>query len=481
MLEQDQSDLQDAIASRGFAFVEVDLETDLRRNAQEADIIFSIREGSEVYVERIDIEGNLRTLDKVVRREFRLSEGSPYDRSAVRRSQQRIRNLGYFRSVELSEEPGGADDRVILRTQVEEQPTGGLFFGLGYATESKFSGRARITEDNLLGTGRQIALSTSIASSTSDVDLSYTQPYFLDRRLLVGGDLFRVRSEFESSDYNRTRTGAALRAGYDISDYTRHVLRYSLRLTEIDITGDKPPASIKEEDPRAWRSSISQTITYDRRDSRLNPTEGHFVELFNDYTGLGGDVNYIRSTLAGGKYFPIRRNRARPTRTVLWVRGEAGFIEGLGENTTSSDRFFLGGRTLRGFDFYGIGPREVNGLRAIGGKYYYKATAQLDFPVGLPEELNVLGFLYSDAGTLFGYDSTATECFKEDGTLKTCADGDERKPIRVHDKRSLRAAVGGGFFWRSPLGPLSFTWSRPVSKEPYDVTETFLFSIGTEF
>ena len=380
LLEQDQSDLQDAIASRGFAFVEVDLETDLRRNAQEADIIFSIREGSEVYVERIDIEGNLRTLDKVVRREFRLSEGSPYDRSAVRRSQQRIRNLGYFRSVELSEEPGGADDRVILRTQVEEQPTGGLFFGLGYATESKFSGRARITEDNLLGTGRQIALSTSIASSTSDVDLSYTQPYFLDRRLLVGGDLFRVRSEFESSDYNRTRTGAALRAGYDISDYTRHVLRYSLRLTEIDITGDKPPASIKEEDPRAWRSSISQTITYDRRDSRLNPTEGHFVELFTDYTGLGGDVRYVRSTLAGGKYFPIRRNRARPTRTVLWVRGEAGVIKGLGQKTTSSDRFFLGGRTLRGFDFYGIGPREVNGLRAIGGKYYYKATA----PAGLP-------------------------------------------------------------------------------------------------
>ena len=473
LIEQDQNAIQDEIATLGFAFVNVEAQTNLRRAAQEVDVVFSVREGREVYVERIDIEGNLRTLDKVVRREFRLSEGSPYDRAAVRRSQQKIRDLGYFRQVEVSEEPGSVDDQVVLKTQVEEQPTGGLFFGLAYASDSAFSGQVSLSEDNLVGTGRRIALGTRVGGDFSELDLSLTQPYFLDRPLLVGGDVFRIRNDFPNDGYHRTRIGGAVRGGYNISEYTRHVLRYSLRSNEVSVTGAAPESIIQEvaeDGTRTIRSSVSQTIIYDRRDSAVNPTEGHFVELFNDFTGIGGDIRYIRSTLSAARYFPVRRNRARPTKTVFQLRGELGHINGIGQNSTASDRFYLGGRSLRGFDFFGIGPREVEKRRAIGGKYYYKGTAQIDFPVGLPEEIDILGFGFTDFGSLFGYNTTATE--EVNG---------ETVPLRVHDERSIRVAVGGGFFWRSPLGPLSLSWSRAIVREPYDVAQNFLFTIGSEF
>ncbi|MGR4001319.1 MAG: outer membrane protein assembly factor BamA [Alphaproteobacteria bacterium] len=479
LIEEDQNAIRDQIAADGFAFVTVNEQINLQRNSQKVDIIFSIAEGREVYVERIDIEGNLRTLDKVVRREFRLSEGSPYDRAAVRRSQQKIRNLGYFRQVNVSEEPASEDDQVILKTQVEEQPTGGLFFGLSYASDSAFSGQVTLNEDNLVGTGRRVALGTRIGGDFSEIDLSYTQPYFLDRPLLVGGDVFRIRNQFESDGYDRTRIGFALRGGYDLSEFTRHVLRYSLRSNEISITG-KPPASIQQEvnedGNRTLRSSISQTIIYDRRDSSINPTEGHFVELFNDFTGIGGDIRYIRSTLSSAKFFPVRRNRARPTRVVFQMRGELGHINGIGQDSTASDRFYLGGRSFRGFDFFGIGPREVTSRRAIGGKYYYKGTARLDFPLGLPEEVDILGFAFTNFGSLFGYDTKAVEDDPDPD-----APADKMIPLRVHDEKSVRVAIGGGFFWRSPLGPLSLSWSRAVQKESYDVSQNFLFTIGSEF
>ena len=476
ILDEDVEALQEEVGSFGYAFVQVDYETDLDRDRREVNVEYRIEEGAEIYVERIDIEGNLRTEDKVVRREFRISEGSPYDRAAVRLSQKKIRDLGYFRSLNLEEEEGTTPEQVVLKTQVEEQSTGGLFFGAAYSTTTKFSAKARITENNLLGTGRKIALSTSLGSTSDDIDFSYTQPWFLGRPLLVGGDVFRVKTDFDSSGYNRIRTGFAARAGYDINDYTRHVIRYTLRQTRIDVKDEgKLPSSIKDEDRSTYRSGISQTITYDRRDDRFNPTEGEVIELFNDTVGLGGDIRYVRSTISGAKYWPIRRNRARPAKSVFQARAEAGHINGIGQKTTSSDRFYLGGSSFRGFDFYGLGPRDVSSNAAIGGKYYYKSTLQVDFPIGFSEELDIRGFVFGDAGSVFGHDAAKTKAKGGDGE-----DKDEQIPA-VHDSRNLRAAIGGGFFWRSPLGPLSFNWSRALRKEKFDVTENFLFTIGGEF
>lgn len=480
-IEETADILREKVAEQGFAFVEISTDLELDRVRRIAEVSFILAEGSEVYVERIDIEGNLRTLDRVVRREFRLTEGDPYDLGKIRRSQQRIQNLGYFRNVQFEENQGSQPDLVRIRTDVEEQPTGGLFFGLGYSTGNKFSSRIRIDERNLIGTGRRIGVGFSIASSSNQLDFSYTQPYFIGRPLLVGTDVFRTISEFDTSGYNRIRTGVAVRAGYDLGEYTRHVLRYSYRITENDVQDvSKVPSSITDEDLKSSRSGVSQTLTYDRRDSSSNPTTGRVIEFFSDITGLGGDIRYVRSTLSAAQYFPIRRNRSKPARSVFWVRGELGVITGIGQNTTSSDRFYLGGTSFRGFDFSGIGPREVKSDDVIGGKYYYKATAQLDFPLGLPEELDIRGFLFSDAGSLWGYDTSATETIPDpDGSGPLTAQ--ENAPLRVLDGNNLRLTLGGGFFWRSPLGPLGLTWSRVLSKEPYDEPQNFLFSVGTEF
>jgi outer membrane protein insertion porin family len=448
--------ITDAVGNRGYAFVDVRARPSLNREERTVDLTIDVNEGPRVFVERIDVVGNIRTLDRVVRREFRLVEGDAFNTSRLRRSQQRIRNLGFFKKVEVKNEQGSAPDRTIVTVEVEEQSTGELSLGAGFSTTEGPLADISIRERNLLGRGQDLRVAFLISGRTQQLDLSFTEPYFLDRNIAAGVDVFRIeRDNQDRSSFDQFSTGGALRIGFQLTENLRETIRYTLRNDEIrDI---RPEASrfIREQEGERTTSSIGQTLFYDRRDNRLEPTEGYFLTLTTDFAGLGGDVKYVRGRVGAGYYYPVA-----PPDWVLSVTSEFGHIQGLGEDVAIQDRFFIGGDTLRGFETGGIGPRDVATGDALGGNTFVVGSVSLQFPLGLPQELGVAGRVFTDVGTLWGLDQSGPE---------------------IADLSSLRASIGAGLSWRSPFGPIRIDLGIPVLKEEFDESELFRISFGTRF
>jgi outer membrane protein insertion porin family len=453
-VEESLTDLSEAAGERGFAFVDIRPKGDRDRESRTITLTYEIREGPRVYVERIDIEGNIRTLDRVIRREFRLVEGDAFNTSLLRRSRKRIQNLGFFQSVEMVNVPGSAPDRTVVTVDVEEQATGDLAFGLGFSSAVGPLGTVSLRERNLLGRGQDLRLGFTLSGNQTQLDLSFTEPYFLERNVSAGFDLFRVITEQDESSFDREAIGGSLRAGYNLSENLRQVLRYTLEFSKISNVDSGASSVIKADQGEDIESSIGQTLTFDTRDARFDPREGYVARLGNTLAGLGGDVRYIKTTLGGSYHYPVFED------VTATVAGEVGNITGLADDTRASDRFFIGGSSLRGFEFAGIGPRDTDGGDALGGKHYYTGTLELSFPVGLPEELNVRGRVFTDVGSLWDLDNSSAT---------------------VVDENSMRASVGVGFSWLSPFGPIVIDFGFPVMKEDFDNTESVTFSFGTRF
>jgi outer membrane protein insertion porin family len=415
---------------------------------------FEVREGPKVYVERIDIDGNIRTLDRIIRREFRLVEGDAFNGSLLKRSRQRIERLGFFQSVNIATEPGSEPDQLVITADVQEQATGDLSFAAGFSSESGPLGSITLRERNLLGRGQDLRLGFTLSGVSSQIDLSFTEPYFLDRDISAGVDLFRTVTENNESSFDSERIGGTLRAGYDFRENVRQVWNYTLKREEITNVDSDASALVKDDEGTDVASNIGQTLRWDTRDARFDPREGHVVRLGTTVAGLGGDVRYLRTTLGGAYYQPILED------VTGRFSAEVGNIIGIDYDTKVSDRFFRGGSSLRGFNTSGIGPRDTLTNDALGGKHYYSATLELSFPVGLPEELNFRGRLFSDVGSLWGID------------------GDDSD---VDDDSAPRMSVGTGFSWISPFGPVVIDVAVPVLKESYDKTELINFSFGTRF
>lgn len=448
--------LTDEVGRLGYAFV--DIQPVLRRNPDELtiDVTYEINEGQRVYVERIDIRGNVRTLDEVIRREFRLAEGDAFNTALLRRSQQRLRNLGFFETVEVTTQPGSAPDRVVIDTRVVERSTGELSFGAGYSTQDGILGDIRLRERNLLGTGQDLTANFTVSQRRQEIEFSFTEPYFLDRDLAAGIDLFRSRTDFqEEASFDETSTGGTLRLGYPLTENLRHSVRYTFRVDEIEDVDDEASRFIQEEEGSRSTSLVGQTFTYDRRDVRFLPSEGYYLRLDQDVAGLGGDNRFLRHEGRADFYYPFTPD------IVLNLGASAGYIFGFaGEDVRLSNRFFIGGNSLRGFQFGGIGPRDEDTDDKLGGNLYYVGTAELRFPLGLPEELRIFGRTFMDAGTLEEIDVSGPE---------------------LDENKGLRVAAGVGFSWLSPLGPLSIDFSQAILKEQGDETETFRLSFGTRF
>lgn len=455
-IETTVDSLTEIVGNLGYAFVEIRPRATRNRDNLTIDIDYEINEGPKVFVERIDIEGNVRTLDRVVRREMRLVEGDAFNTSKVRRSRQRIQNLGFFSSVEIVNDQGTAEDKTIIKVTVEEQSTGDLSFGAGFSTDVGPIGTVGLRERNFLGRGQDVRVGVSVSGERSQLDLSFTEPYFLDRNLAAGFDVFRIINEQEESSFDETRTGGSLRAGYNLTENIRQVLRYTLEDKEIDNVENDASLLVKNEEGRALESSISQEISYDTRDSRFDPHEGLVLRLRNEYAGVGGDIYYVKNSVGGGYYVTFAEDYTAS------VRGEVGHILGLGQDTRISDRFFLGGSGLRGFAPAGVGPRDGVTDDALGGKQFYTGTLEFSFPIGLPEDLNVRGRLFTDVGSTWDVD----------GDL----DG-----VQLQDEASPRVAVGTGVSWNSPFGPLVLDLGFAVNKEEFDETEILSFSFGTQF
>jgi outer membrane protein insertion porin family len=447
--------LTDRLGTLGYAFVEVEPKTERDRDGQRVNITFEIKEGPKVFVERIDIVGNVRTLDRVVRREFRLVEGDAFNTSKMQRSRQRIQNLGFFGKVDVANQPGSAPDLTVIKATVEERSTGELSFGAGYSTTDGALGNVQLRERNLLGKGQDLRLRALLSTRRQEYDISFTEPHFLDREIAGGFDLFRItRDNQRISSYDDKRIGTGVRMGYQLSEELRHSVRYNLIDTEIRNVKSGASRFIRDQEGRRITSLIGQELLYDRRDNRFDPTEGYFLRVGFDVAGLAGDAHYLRPGIGGGYFYPVA------TDIVASLSGNAGLIYGLGEDVKIGDRFFIGGDNLRGFQYGGIGPRDGNTGDALGGNKFYTVTADVSFPLGLPKDIPLLGRAFVEVGSLWDIDATGLE---------------------IRDINSLRASVGVGLSIRSPVGPIRIDLAQPFIKESFDKKEVLRISLGTRF
>jgi len=481
-IEQATDSLTFAAGAAGFAFVDVRPRYTPNRETKTVDVTFQVREGPRVYVDRIDIVGNTQTLDYVIRREMSVVEGDAYNRALVDRSKRQIRSLGFFKEVDITETPGSAPDRTALQVRVEEQPTGELSFSAGYSSVDQLVLDLGISQRNFRGRGQDVRARVSVGSLRQQLDFSFTEPRFLGRDVAAGIDVYGYRYDYSDYlAYENTTIGTTLRANFPLSLNARGSLRYTLRQDEISISDlncdpNNPVLSLTLCDQRGKfiTSLVGYGVRFDRRNDYLNPTRGFYVDFAQDFAGLGGDVNFIRTEAEGGWYHGFTRD------LILSLVASAGYVEGWGGDTVRiNDRFYKGGNTFRGFETAGIGPRDLSFTRAdaLGGKAYAIGTVELTVPTFLPEQYGIKASLFSDVGTLGLLDKEDKQC-PPPGTTD-CPLG-TRDPA-VKDDLSLRASAGLSVHWRSPMGPIRFDFSRVLAKEDYDKTETFRFSTSTRF
>jgi outer membrane protein insertion porin family len=451
-VEDTITNLTESASNLGFAFVEVRPRVDRDRERRLINLTYEIREGPKVYVERIDIEGNIRTLDRVIRRQFELVEGDAFNASLLSRSRKEVDRLGFFKTVEVSTTPGSEADQLIITTEVEEQATGDLSFAAGFSTDSGPLGSITLRERNLLGRGQDVSVGFTLSAKSSQLNLSFTEPYFLDRDLSAGFDIFRTQTQNDESSFDLDRIGGSLRAGYDLYPDVRQVWTYTLEHEDIHNVDDDAAPQVQADQGTDLESSIGQSLRWDTRDKRFDPREGHVVRLGTTLAGFGGDVRYIQATLGGAYYYTIVGD------LTASISSEVGNIQGISYDTKVSDRFFLGGQQLRGFKTSGVGPRQDGD--ALGGKRFYTGSLELSFPVGLPPELNFRGRVFSDMGAAWDVDADTPN---------------------IKDSSSPRVSVGTGFSWISPFGPVVVDLGWAVVEEDFDKTELFNFSFGTRF
>ncbi|MCK0195652.1 outer membrane protein assembly factor BamA [Ancylobacter sp. 6x-1] len=483
------------VSKSGYAFAQVRPRGDRNFETRTISLVFTVEEGPRVYIERIEVRGNTRTRDWVIRREFDLGEGDAYNRVLVDRAERRLRNLGFFKTVKISNEPGSAPDRVILVVDVEDQPTGEFSVSGGYSTTDGFIGEVAVSEKNFLGRGQFVRVSGQIGQYVEGVELNFTEPYFLDYRVAAGFDLFyKSTSTTEYSPYESTTGGGTLRLGLPLTDELTLGLRYTLSTKEIRVSDeyyDDVSWAIKEIDgEQAITSALGYTLSYNMLDNNIDPTAGYLVELKQDFAGLGGDVNYIRSTIDARWYYPLFGD------FVLMLRGQAGNVASWGgEDLRIVDNFFKGPDLVRGFASNGIGPRDLasggNGLdpTALGGTLYWGTTAELQFPLSfLPKDAGLKFAVFADAGSVWDYQGSTT--FENvsgwQDHLVNCDTiaGSTTKGwnnVCVADSDSVRSSVGVSLIWKSPFGPLRFDYAWVLSKESYDEEQAFRFSGGTKF
>ena len=458
----------------GFAFARVQPNIDRDAANRVLNINYDIQEGPRVYVERIDIIGNTRTLDRVIRRELRLVEGDAYNRILIDRARRRLTALDFFEKIDFRERPGSASDKLVLQVAVVEKSTGTLNFSAGFSTDEKAVGTVSVTERNLLGRGQFIRLNTSVSFKRQSVDFSFTEPFFLGRRISAGVDAFVTRTDnSDDSSFTTKQFGGALRTGLTMSENSSIFLKYGFthRETAVDSSTTTAPA-ITDAAGNDDTSLVGLTYIYDDLDSPLNPTRGYRGELSSELAGLGGDQYFGRFEAKGYYFHPVFRDDV-----VIRLKGTAGHIEGWnGKNPSVLDNFYKGGDSLRGFEQSGIGPRQRTGsgsIDAIGAQTYAIGSVEVSFPLGLPESFGLSGAVFTDFGTAFGTGAKSVAAGTGNcvGTVS----------CRIYNTKMIRASIGGGITWTSPFGPLRIDVAYPISKAKHDQTELVRFGIGTRF
>lgn len=468
-----------AAGSAGFAFVDIRPQDRANREKRTVDIVFKVREGPRVYVERVDIVGNTQTLDHVVRRELELTEGDAYNKVLLDRSKNNVRALGFFKDVKIDQKPGSAPDKAVVQVQVEEQPTGELSFGAGYSSIEKFVIDLGVSQRNFRGRGENVRARISTGRYRQTIDLGYTVPKFMGRDLSAGIDAYATKYSFANqTSYQSESIGGDLRLGFQLNAYTNLGVHYALQTNKVLLddsycTGANAInyASVCENRKRALGSSVGYVLRVNRTNDPIQPTRGWSFVGRQDFSGLGGDVFYVKTELEGRWYYGF---------SPKWILSNylsAGHVLALNDDTVrANDRYYKGGTTFRGFQAAGIGPRQItsNGYsNPLGGNTYFIGNFELTVPNLLPENYGVRTSLFTEFGTLGHLDDRYKHPVDARGNLIPGVD--------VRDDFKLRASAGITVKWKSPMGPIQFDFSQILSKASYDRVETFRFSQSQQF
>ena len=453
-VEKSAYEITEELGKRGFAFV--DVQPDMQKDAAsgKAKLSFRVKEGERVFVNRINITGNTRTDDDVIRREFRLAEGDAFNADKLRASRRNVENLDYFSKVDIQTAPLAVGNQADINVNVEEKSTGYFNVGVGYSTVNGALVRTGITENNFQGRGQQLGFDIGVSQRAQDYNISFTEPYFLGRPLSAGVDLFHVSEDYQDEgSYDSQSTGGRLRLGWDYTDDLSQYLRYTLREDKIDHVDNDASIYIKNEEGSYVGSIVGQTLVYDKRDSAINPKEGYYLSFGNDVAGAGGDEKFLKFDAKAYKYFTF----ADYYTLKLFANG--GYIVGYdGKDVRLSNRYFLGGYNMRGFEYAGIGARDRFTDDALGGNWMVYTGAELAFPMGL-DELGIKGRTFVDVGML--------------------GKPDDINSAIVEYSSTPRVAAGVGITWQSPMGNIDIDLAFPIVKEDYDETEVFRLNFGT--
>ena len=445
---------------QGFDFLRV--EPRVTRNASDLtlDVEFALVRGERRFVERIDIEGNTTTLDRVIRRQFDTVEGDPFNPREIRNAAERIRALGFFANVDVNTRTGSSDDQVVVDVDVEEQLTGNLSFGGTFSTDSGFGVVINFSERNFLGRGQSVGVTIETADEDRNIRLSFREPALLGRDLSFGLTLADRTTDFDNASYETRVTSISPSLGFPISENGRVSLKFTLAQDDIFNVDAGASPIIAAEQGDLTRSEIGYEYTLDLLRGGLNPNRGVLFTFGQDLAGLGGDTEYLRTTtrvVAQRDVF----NEEVTLRAIL----EGGLVSAVGGGTTRvTDRFFLSSRQLRGFSSRGVGPRDLGATESsvLGGNKYVAARFEADFPLGLPEEFGISGGVFFDVGSLWGLDNTAGVAV-------------------VDDSFELRSSIGFSLLWDTAIGPIRMNFSNPIRSNPSDDERTFDFTISAGF
>ncbi len=472
--QYDASKIDDAVdaltfaaGTEGYAFSDVRPRVRRDREERKINITFRIDEGPRVYVERINVNGNVRTLDRVIRRELRLAEGDAFNRVLLSRSRDRIRSLGLFARVEVTEEPGSQEDLTVINVDVEETSTGELSIGAGFSSDTGIIGDLAIIERNLLGRGQFLRLRLSLSGDRQQIDLRFTEPYFMGRNLSAGIDLFGTESDFQDeSGFDFQQTGIGFRFGFPMSEFSSLQLRTSYVREEIKNVASNASISVQASEGKADAHLLGYTYSLDQRNDPEKPTGGYTFFFEQDLGTPLGDTTFLESELGAAIYYGINED------FIASLRVDAGYIFGYnGDDVRLNNRFFKGGSSFRGFEPSGVGPRDTITDDALGANAFAIGSAQLTVPLFLPEELGITGAVFSDFGVV-GLNDEDDRFFLINGAIVRSD---------IQDDLAFRASGGFSLFWESPFGPVRVDLAEAFLKQDYDKEQFFRFSAGTSF
>ncbi|MGX1107415.1 MULTISPECIES: outer membrane protein assembly factor BamA [Bradyrhizobium] len=534
-LEKSVEEMQIEASRRGYAFAVVRPRGDRNFDNHTVSITFAIDEGPRTYIERINIRGNSRTRDYVIRREFDISEGDAYNRALVDRAERRLKNLDFFKTVKITTEPGSSSDRVILIVDLEEKSTGDFSVSGGYSTTDGALAEVSVSERNLLGRGLYAKASVTYGQYARGYSLSFVEPYLLDYRVALGLDLYQ-RQQLSNSyiAYGTKTLGFSPRLGFSLREDLSLQLRYSIYQQEITLPStlnncnnvpllpDGTPNPAFNPSPayanlngislvstnglgcffdgeaslpvrkelaggKTLTSALGYTLNYNTLDNNKNPTDGLIVDFKQDFAGVGGDVSYIKTAIDAKYYTPLVSD------IVGVIHAQGGILNKLGTSDLRMlDHFQMGPNLVRGFAPNGIGPRDINPygtMDAIGGTKYWGVSAELQMPFWfLPKEVGLKGAVYADAGGLYDYQGPTSWAATGEVNVPGCIRPTNNPPspgtclgLSYDDSKVVRTSVGVGLIWQSPFGPLRFDYAVPLTKGAFDRTQEFRFGGGTTF